>query len=1023
MVGWMGRVQQQLDSWTEQQKQRQRELWPPWRWNWKWPWQGEDKRQKHRMQEEYRRRQQQIHGLCKAVKVDNVPDLQDLLGAMILSECVYKKPESELLRAVNNFKADFGGRLIPMERIQPSLEHVPHRYLLAESGDTLFASFVGTKHYKDIIADANVWQGAIFDEDLDVNIRGEVDDMKDNAEHKMIRDHAKVSKSNKEESRTANVKAQNYGQKPAAHRGFLTRANAIPAVEIYELAKKKDCKLVLCGHSLGGAVAALATLAILRVFSSSSSKDGNNLNIKCITFSQPPVGNAALKDYVHRKGWQRHFHTYCIPEDVIPRLLSPAYFQHYQKGFSQSNSKQPDVASAAELKPEKSSLSTKKSSRNERMVLGVGPIQTSYWRLSRLVPLASVQSSFAWLKGKRTDAIKFDPLATPSLEVGENGAIVQPLEIQEGTEGVSLVPFPSNLEQTSSSPEERKSEVVEAKTGNVPDWRKRVPSFPSYVPFGQLFLLERSSVEPLSALEYTRLTSTVQSVLLELKERFQSHTMRIYDLCTCEEVPSPVFMTEHLPHISHLQQWLGLTGTGSAELAKIAEPLTIRAATSLVPIGWPGVEDDKKIKKPLRVDVQGYGLHLCTLVQAQLNGQWCSTTAELSPYQPQQDKWQRMRIIIGAPLKQNVPLQANSGPVAPDAAMSIFQADVIAEEAKLEGDGEHSCSPIVEGLTEVIIHCSTDFMKSSKKVSITLRRVRLLGLEGAGKTSLFHALLGKGGSTANGGGIFPDMEWNEGVVSGVGYIDAAGVNLQDLTSEAHLLRQELHVKAGKLCKKLDLVVFVHNLAHKVPRLRQSTGASHTRPALAVLLDEVVAAGVPLILAITNKFSVSADRRQTAATAVMETYRIPPDLAVIVNSCPYSVHGYGAIDTSQRSIGARNRPGSSNFTLQGTAQKIMSGPVNLVQMPFRKRDVVLPVEGVTELHNLIHKVLLSHEEAAFEELARESLAMEVEEKSAHPLVKGTRYFPGKPGTGAAAAVGASFGIFAAIILGATSLRKS
>lgn len=44
-------------------------------------------------------------------------------------------------------------------------------------------------------------------------------------------------------------------------------------------------------------VAALATLAILRVLSSSSpTKEANRLQVKCITFSQPPVGNAALRE-------------------------------------------------------------------------------------------------------------------------------------------------------------------------------------------------------------------------------------------------------------------------------------------------------------------------------------------------------------------------------------------------------------------------------------------------------------------------------------------------------------------------------------------------------------------------------------------------------------------------------------------------------------------------------------------------------------------------------------------------------
>lgn len=36
--------------------------------------------------------------------------------------------------------------------------------------------------------------------------------------------------------------------------GFLARAKGIPALELYRLAQKKKRKLVLCGHSLGGAV-------------------------------------------------------------------------------------------------------------------------------------------------------------------------------------------------------------------------------------------------------------------------------------------------------------------------------------------------------------------------------------------------------------------------------------------------------------------------------------------------------------------------------------------------------------------------------------------------------------------------------------------------------------------------------------------------------------------------------------------------------------------------------------------------
>lgn len=47
---------------------------------------------------------------------------------------------------------------------------------------------------------------------------------------------------------------------PAAHRGFLARARAIHIEQLYELAVSSGRRLVLCGHSLGGAVAKLCTL-------------------------------------------------------------------------------------------------------------------------------------------------------------------------------------------------------------------------------------------------------------------------------------------------------------------------------------------------------------------------------------------------------------------------------------------------------------------------------------------------------------------------------------------------------------------------------------------------------------------------------------------------------------------------------------------------------------------------------------------------------------------------------------------
>ncbi|ONK58780.1 uncharacterized protein A4U43_C09F16570 [Asparagus officinalis] len=103
-----------------------------------------------------------------------------------------------------------------------------------------------------------------------------------------------------------------------------------------------------------------------------------------------------------------------------------------------------------------------------------------------------------------------------------------------------------------------------------------------------LFLLGSSSVESLSDAEYSKLTS-VRSVISELRERLQSHSMksyrsrfqRIYDQLMY--VHASTFLgIEQLPEFPQLQKWLGLTAGGAVELGHIVDPPVIRAAWS-----WP----------------------------------------------------------------------------------------------------------------------------------------------------------------------------------------------------------------------------------------------------------------------------------------------------------------------------------------------------------------------------------------------------------------------------------------------------
>lgn len=1031
-------MQQKLDAWIQQQKQGMTWLCLKWKSKLKWPWEA-DKRDKQKLQEEYNRRRYQLQVFCNAVKAETVSDLQDILCAMVLSECVYKKPASEVVRAVNKFKADFGGQVISLECIQPSLEHVPHRYLLAEAGDTLFASFIGTKQYKDFMADANILQGAIFHDDTNYATCNE---------GSMV--HSCDQEGSKDKLCSAKAEVQKGGPKPAAHKGFLTRAKGIPALELYRLAKKKDRRLVLCGHSLGGAVAVLATLTILRFLASSlSSKDGDKFQVKCITFSQPPVGNAALRDYVQRKGWQRHFRTYCIPEDLVPRILSPAYFQHYRAQAAEGSSDGDLYKSSSghasngfngevpvQIKP--------KPNEEQCLVLGLGPVQKSLHMFSRIVPIINItkQSNLFGGMKKDTDATSTDGNSVITSTMDEVESSAQSLEIEESVDGISLVAL-SDVDKISTVVKKNtlKTQSRETNTGESTRWH-RVPSLPSYVPFGELYLLEKSSVEPLSASEYTKLTS-VQSVLAELRERFQSHSMRsyrsrfqkIYDLCMGNNAASILGM-EPLPNLPHLQQWLGLAVSGVVELGHIAEPLTVRTATSLVPLGWNGMLGEKNGSEPLRVDVHGYGLHQCTLVRAQVNGRWCSTIVESLPspplpssnYEPER-KLQKMQILIGAPLKQASTEQINS---------SLIASGSVIREGFAGSDADSPHSPLnlqngpfgktekcpIESLREVMVHCTSDFMTASKEVSIRLRRVQLLGLKGAGKTSLFYALLGLGrGTTAiRYEGMLPDTQSHEGVAGGICFIDSAGVNLQELHVQVVQLKQELSAGFGELKRKIDLVIHVHNLSHKVPQWDEAHTTADTRPALSVLIDEVAAAGIPSILAITNKFAVSADQQNSTANAAMEAYRFSPNMSVLINSCPYTTHGSQNVFHACNSFEVTSKELTGNKNIQRAAHKIVLAPMNLIQMSLRKKEVVLPVEGVETLQKLVHKVLLSHEESAFQEFARERLLIE-EVKEQRQAAEQLRFSQCKPNSIVSALVGASFGaglgIVMAVIMGAAS----
>ncbi|PNX71997.1 lipase class 3 family protein [Trifolium pratense] len=133
-------IQSRVEPWMREQGARLMKVsWGPLQWRrMRWPWTNH-REQKKRIKEEYERRRKQLNDLCLALKTDSLSDLQDLLCCMVLSECVYKRPATEMIRAVNKFKSDFGGQIVALERVQPSSDHVPHRFVIHSSDPVLIA--------------------------------------------------------------------------------------------------------------------------------------------------------------------------------------------------------------------------------------------------------------------------------------------------------------------------------------------------------------------------------------------------------------------------------------------------------------------------------------------------------------------------------------------------------------------------------------------------------------------------------------------------------------------------------------------------------------------------------------------------------------------------------------------------------------------------------------------------------------------------------------------------------------------
>ncbi|GAB4841494.1 hypothetical protein Ancab_022210 [Ancistrocladus abbreviatus] len=285
-----------------------------------------------------------------------------------------------------------------------------------------------------------------------------------------------------------------------------------------------------------------------------------------------------------------------------------------------------------------------------------------------------------------------------------------------------------------------------------------------------------------------------------------------------------------------------------------------------------------------------------------------------------------------------------------------------------------------EDLNNFVVYYTSDFSTISREVDVRTRRVQLLSLEGAGKTTLVKAILNQTRqSTASGvENLLSEVDAEEDVAGGLCYMDSTGVNLQELSLGASRFIDELWMGIRDLSRKIDLIVLVHNLAHKIPQC------------------------------------MSAHQQKARIDAVLQAYQASPSNTEILNSYSYVVHT--AVSISFSSYG-REVTGAKMGS-----QNLIYGSLNLVHRPFQRKGRMV----VNSLCQLVHRVPHSYEESSFQEFAKDRLLLEMTRGHAAEA-NAIRQAPEKANSLSAAAVGASLGaglgIVLAVILGAASaLRK-
>merc|ERR1711892_180659 len=105
------------------------------------------------------------------------------------------------------------------------------------------------------------------------------------------------------------------------HAGFLTRAELFPLQKILADEKLLKKSLIVCGHSLGGAIKAIVTTEIL-IEKEKRPKDQFIENVINITFGAPLFGDETARKFLEERKFSEKMFHFVAEKDPVPSLLS-----------------------------------------------------------------------------------------------------------------------------------------------------------------------------------------------------------------------------------------------------------------------------------------------------------------------------------------------------------------------------------------------------------------------------------------------------------------------------------------------------------------------------------------------------------------------------------------------------------------------------------------------------------------------------------------------------------------------------